>query len=624
LTLTLLVIVASAVTSAAREWTAQKIEGTLVAIDRGAKTVSIRTSSGKTLDLPALFLTDADKQYLAEHAKSIDVEQAQPTKNSRHLALLVGVDDYGRNVRDLRYCTADVKALQDQLVAIGFEKADIDCLISRGDFENLPTKDNIESRFDLLIRSAKPDDVVVLALSGHGVHLEGENYFCSADVKVDTPERLKASAVSLDDIYERFSQCPARFKLLIVDACRDDPFDKSTRTIASSARTLGNYTKSLDDAKAGFVALRSCRATEQSHESPDLGQGVFMYHIVEGLKGRADNAAGNDNGRVSLMELCNYATYGTSNYVRRTFKKTQTPSIQTYGEISDFDLTDGLADQFTNSLGMKFKLIPAGEFMMGSRDSAVALAEDYETKAEYFEDEYPRHRVRITKPYYLGMHEVTQGQQEKLMGTEPWRDKSYATANSSHGVSYVCWYDAVEFCNTLSEQEGLRPCYRLSSIERENDGTIDSAEVAPVSSGTGYRLPTEAQWEYACRAGTTTRFCFGDDESKLGDYAWFDHNANDVDEEYAHPVGQKKANAWGLYDMHGNVWEWCDDWYDEDYYEDSPVDDPSGPTTGAYRVFRGGGWRYGARYCRSASRGRNTPGGRSRYLGFRIALVPSE
>ena len=117
-------------------------------------------------------------------------------------------------------------------------------------------------------------------------------------------------------------------------------------------------------------------------------------------------------------------------------------------------------------------------------------------------------------------------------------------------------------------------------------------------------MPTEAQWEYACRAGSTTRYCFGDDESGLGEYAWYGENSGDK----THPVGEKKPNAWGLYDMHGNVWEWCADWYDGGYYAQSPTDDPTGPATGSFRVVRGGGWHYAAGCCRSAYRHGTRPG----------------
>ena len=141
--------------------------------------------------------------------------------------------------------------------------------------------------------------------------------------------------------------------------------------------------------------------------------------------------------------------------------------------------------------------------------------------------------------------------------------------------------------------------------------------------GDGFRLPTEAQWEYACRAGTTTVYSFGDDASRLDEYAWYEGNADSKDEKYAHVVGKKKPNPWGLYDMHGNVWEWCEDSYDEDYYEGSPASDPHNTSTGAYRVLRGGGWLDYAYYCRSAIRGRGGPCITGSNIGFRVARSPS-
>ena len=155
-------------------------------------------------------------------------------------------------------------------------------------------------------------------------------------------------------------------------------------------------------------------------------------------------------------------------------------------------------------------------------------------------------------------------------------------------VENVSWDDAVEFCRKLSGKEGEK-----------------------------YGLPTEAQWEYACRAGSKTRFSFGDSDSSLGDSAWYSDNSNRT----THPVSQKKVNSFGLYDMHGNVWEWCSDWYGGEYYSSSPGVDPQGPSSGTYRVVRGGSWYYDPRYCRSASRFRVSPVDRSFNLGFRIVLL---
>ena len=242
---------------------------------------------------------------------------------------------------------------------------------------------------------------------------------------------------------------------------------------------------------------------------------------------------------------------------------------------------------------MKFTLVPAGTFLMGSTDADKAAQSD----------ERPQHEVRITKAFYLGIHEVTQGQYQAVTGENP----SYFKGSDDLPVENVSWLDAVQFCNKLSERESLRPYYR-----KEGDQVT-------IAGGNGYRLPTEAEWEYACRAGSGTAYGFGDDAARLGEFAWFKGNSGDK----THPVGQKQPNAFGLYDMHGNVWEWCWDGYDPDYYKRSPVDDPSGPVDGSNRVFRGGGWNCAAENCRAAYRNGNTPTNAINSLGLRLARVPS-
>ena len=200
--------------------------------------------------------------------------------------------------------------------------------------------------------------------------------------------------------------------------------------------------------------------------------------------------------------------------------------------------------------------------------------------------------MRITKPYWLGATDVTQEEYQRVMGSNP----SKFPGDPKRPVEQVSWDDAVEFCRRLSELPGEKAAKRR------------------------YGLPTEAQWEYACRAGTTTRWYSGDDEAGLVAVAWFNTNAGGQ----THPVGQKPANAWGLYDMHGNVWEWCQDWYDKDYYANSPMDDPSGPLGGSVRVVRGGSWYGPAKGCRSACRHGIGSGERHHCVGLRVSLVPAE
>jgi formylglycine-generating enzyme required for sulfatase activity len=214
-------------------------------------------------------------------------------------------------------------------------------------------------------------------------------------------------------------------------------------------------------------------------------------------------------------------------------------------------------------------LIRAGTFSMGASDGR--------------DDEKPVHKVQITKPFYVGKFKVTQAQWRAIMDASP--STFEGNKNPVEGVS---WDDCQEFLKKLDEK------------------------FAPL--GLKFRLPTEAQWEFVCRAGTATQYSFGKDESDLGDYAWFARNS----EKKTHPVGEKKANAWGLYDVHGNVWEWCADWYDKDYYGKSPGSDPAGPATGTQRVMRGGSWFSYAPFCRSAVRMSAERDARSDNVGLRV------
>ena len=209
--------------------------------------------------------------------------------------------------------------------------------------------------------------------------------------------------------------------------------------------------------------------------------------------------------------------------------------------------------------------------------------------------------VRVTKPFELGKYEVTQGQWKSVMGTEPWTKYKDTIQGENVAAAFVNYGEAVDFCE------------RLTDLEHKS-GKLKANEE--------YRLPTEAEWEYACRAGTETAFSFGDDEKQLGDYAWFNDNALDAGEVYAHAVGLKKPNPWGLHDMHGNVFEWCSNWYSEKL---SGGADPVGPTLGVHRVFRGGSWGQDPLFSRSANRGiaYNGPSHSHHGLGFRVARSQS-
>jgi len=224
-------------------------------------------------------------------------------------------------------------------------------------------------------------------------------------------------------------------------------------------------------------------------------------------------------------------------------------------------------------------LLPGGTFTMGDKD----------------EIDSPPHEVTVGA-FYIDTHLVTQEQYEKLIGDNPSRWKG-----KTNPVEQMRWSDAVRYSNARSKAEGLQACYDLNTWKCN-------------FAANGYRLPTEAEWEYACRAGTTTAYSFGDDVSKLKAYAWFEDNSGGK----PRPVGQKPANPWGLYDMHGNLWEWCNDFYKVDYFQESPKENPRGPETGETKVLRGGAWKFSDENCRCGYRYNENPGYADVCFGYDI------
>jgi formylglycine-generating enzyme required for sulfatase activity len=256
------------------------------------------------------------------------------------------------------------------------------------------------------------------------------------------------------------------------------------------------------------------------------------------------------------------------------------------GEPPVEDLNPGDIQTFA---GIEFAWIPAGGFIMGGRMSAEEVYAAYGgTNPEYFENEHPAHYVELNSGFWMSCCEIRQKEWEDVMGYNP----SHHTGGNLP-VESVTWHEAVDFTERLSA---------------EYDGSFD--------------LPTEAQWEYACRAGTNTAFYHGNDAEGLDAYGWYIFNSLAGDTPETQPVGRKKPNLWGLYDMHGNVWEWCRDWYDAEYYAVSPAADPEGPASGAYRVIRSGTFKRSEVRCRSAFRSWNNPEFTTSDQGLRIIRWP--
>lgn len=586
-------------------------------------------------------------------------------------ALVIGNGAY-KNATPLPCAVKDARDMASTLKTLGFTVQQY----------TDATQEDMETAIRAFGRDVKPGDVAMFYYSGHGVQIRGLNYLVPIGMDAHSEDEIKYKAVPAEMVLDKLEQSQSTVNLIVLDACRSNPFKRfkslnqglaqmnaPTGTLIAYATAPGTvalgaeegenspYTKHLlknmkkPDFEVGRL-FRVVRAAvlEETHrqqvpwESVSLvgdfyfvtsparvastpappsetrrqvtatftvregdekgpllpgaklellwretpgGEAVVLGSATSDTQGRAAISAwldGKQQAKGDFLVLVSSAG-GTQPWSLPGFPKSTgwnlyasvlrpappptMPRIETQNQ-----------PVVTNSIGMKLVLIPAGKFQMGSPDS----------DADALGGEKPQHPVQITEPFYLGATEVTQEQYEHLMGENP----SSFEADPQRPVEQVSWDDAVEFCKRLSQQEGKT-----------------------------YRLPTEAQWEYACRAGSTAKWHFGDEESRLGDYAWYRSNSD----ETTHPVGQKKANAWGLYDMHGNVNEWCADWYDVVYYRESPTENPTGPAgpvPGLRRVYRGGSWLAGAGFCRAGYRYNFESGGPTSYRGFRVSLVPAE
>jgi len=552
-------------------------------------------------------------------------------ESGKKLALLVGINRYpsGSGFSSLPFPQRDVDQLAGVLLASGYRPEHVRVLtLEKGSKEDprfLPIGQNILAEFNLLAGDRKPEDSLLIALVGHGLTRKikvkdaqgneverSTGFFCPLNADI----RDTKSMIALDDIYAALEQSKAGVKVMLVDACRDNPTEGNTGGIPFAPPSV----------PASVAALFSCSDGEVAWEDADLGggHGVFFHYVNEGLKGAADQASGNRDGKVSLAELTAFTQDKVLDFVSHRRGRRQMPTLQgRAGLVTLLDVPRGLSRGIiTNSLGMKFAPIKAGEFQMGSPD----------TDKDASDDEKPQHRVRITRPFYLGVHEVTRGQFRRFVDDAGYQTEAEKDGKGGWGYKAANKFEQnprYTWLNPGFEQTDLHPVVNVSW----NDA-VAFAKWLSQKEGKTYRLPTEAEWEYACRAGTTTRYFCGDDaeglaevgnvadgtaKAKHPDWTWA--IAAEDGFVYTSPVGHYRPKAWGLYDMHGNVCEWCWDWYGKDFYKTPRVDDPAGPLEAADRVVRVGCWYRFWGYCRSAKRDRFTPDFRSSNLGFRLALV---
>jgi formylglycine-generating enzyme required for sulfatase activity len=624
--------------ASARAFSATRsVEKDIPTRERGNENQTGATKEGDNMRDPHRVMTTVLALSLSIAAGVVRAQD--PARPARKFGLLVGVREYKTTaLRPLKYSERDIEELARVLVDSGFDEQNLRILTqeraAKG-LRHLPTSDNIRSELARMLTLVElddnPADTVIVALAGHGImdpKIEA-SYFCPADTSAANLSPDDPALIDLGKLYDRLKSSKGGFKLLLVDACRNDPLNptRSVRPVVDLQSVTRPFKKRPP---GGVAALFSCSEGQVAYEDDDLKHGVFFHFVIEGWKGKADQEAGNRDGKLTLGELASYTSTEVFKYVDRTRNDSQLPEYLFKANavtLADVALVKpAVVDKtITNSIGMKLTLIPAGQFLMGSAPN----------DKEVDDDEKPWHWVRITQPFYLGTHELTRGQFRRFVD-----DAAYQTEAEKDGKGGYGWNEETKKFEQNARYNWQNPGFDHQTDEHPVVNVSWNDAQAFVSwlsrkEGKTYRLPTEAEWEFACRAGSKTRYSFGDDPEGLAEVGniadgtakekypdWTGIAARDGYVCTA-PVRRFRPNAWGLYDMHGNVWEWCSDGYDMNYYKQSPMDDPMGALRASLRVCRGGGWSGNPRSARSASRGWYEPGDRHGLLGFRVALVQS-
>ena len=557
-------------------------------------------------------------------------------------ALLVAVTKYDHaemNKPQLEFPEADARSLGELLRSAGYQT---DFLLG-----SAATQEAIRQRLANLNRKGSADGVAVIGMFGHGVEIETpddkgkvstEGCFCPFDTTVRVVKDFQgrtvlddkgkpltepdpSTLVKLTELLTVLQAAKAGNRVVFADCCRIVPNKARGRTFGSSFKAT--------DLPENTAVFFGCSPNEQAFEHEDWGHGAFTKCLLEeltDLSATGDVTTGVLADRlkkkvpklVASISAKNRQTpkpFSTDSIDLRIASLTQKPATpsttppSTHPKETNTTTMTGKPTELTwpfsaaqakaaqealakslgknviekNSLGMEMVLIPPGKFKMGSPPDEKGRQKD--------EDQV---EVTLTLPFWLGKTEVTQGQWQKVMGTTPWKGKDHVREGLEYAATYVNWVDAQEFLKKLSQRDGVK-----------------------------YRLPTEAEWEWSCRAGTSSRFSFGDNDSDLDAYGWYGAfgalgqlaDGNAQGEKYAHAVGGLLANPFGLFDMHGNVWEMCEDVYISKLPGGT---NPKVSTGDDEHVIRGSAWSYGRQNIRSAVRSRITPDERGSYAGFRI------
>ena len=536
---------------------------------------------------------------LAATLSVVPAPSAQPPAKTRKVAFLVGVGKYDHKFGDLGTAPEnDVTELAKALA--GFEVVTLTGSKPDGDPQRA-TKENIEARFKELLkgtggkRSIRDGDTVLVLLCGHGIEdgAKPQPYFCPVDARPNDVGTM----VPLNALV-RESEAFGGTSLFLVDACREVPPE------ANRARTgIQGKQVALPDKTA---VLFACGSGQLSHQSDKLGRGhgLFTHAVLKTLK---------TDERVTWTGLVHGVEKEFETDALRALipeGRTQQP-VEAKGQLGATELLPGRAaggtgaaavvkpndppaavadtakgeKEIATKSGIRLVRVTGGKFQMGSPANDEDADKEYETPAH----------ARTVAGFYMGVTEVTRKQYVEVDGgTAPKDDGEFPKTN-------ITWVDAVRFCNKLSKHEGLRECYDVTEAQVTFDPTA-----------TGYRLPTEAEWEYACRGGGAARWASGNSSRDLGSHAWFKDNSD----SRPHPCGKKQANAFGLHDMHGNAAEWC--WDTFATYTDPAKVVPTTLKIPDTKVVRGGAFNSLDSSCRSAARKSQSATVPDETIGFRV------
>lgn len=481
----------------------------------------------------------------------------------KKLGIVIGTNEYSDSkISNLRYAEKDAKEIKEILLdsnICGFD----------GVIESInKTRTQTFCNIDQLLKKAENDDLILIYFSGHG-EPDPQHDLCLLfnNTRLDS---LLPTSLNYSMVKKSIDTSLCKTVIVILDCCYSGAAGiKGNNLTEILDKTVNKVT---DDDKnisgSGKVILSACSEFDIAKEDEKLENSVFTYYLIDGLKN--GKVACDIDGSINLDDLYYYASNNTKkNHYQTPYRKVECEGKIIIGKNPLFRNTEFPKTFTSSSMGIEFVLVPVGKFMMGSPS---------DEKGRYIY-EGPVHEVTFKNYFYMGKYPVTQKQWKQLMGNTP---SGFNGENLP--VENVSWNDVQEFIKRINEKEGTDK----------------------------YRLPSEAEWEYACRADTTTRYSF--DESKLDDYVWYYNNSSGK----TNPVGQKKPNIWGFYDMHGNVMEWVQDsWHSS--YHNAPSDGSAWEDErGSERIFRGGCWSQKAGYCRSAVRLRRSPRHRSSNLGFRL------